>query len=431
MTERGLPIVDGPVACPFVAFDDNRDERATGPDHRHRCYAETPPAPRAFAHQEAYCLSSAFPVCPTFQDWARREAARARTEAPARDRPAHRSTSRQPEPVPIPGESDDAGYAAYAPSDGLDEADEAIYEDPRPHRNPQEGWASPPPWMRRPNAEGRAPGFDEPLDDDDDVGGDAAGAQGGLAGSVADRLASSTGGAPRREPPTGPERGRPGRGGAGPGPGSGPEEHPAWKVGDRWDDEPVPVAEIEEREPAPRPAAGARRPEPEPASAPPLPPHRERERVQAAAPAWERPARLEAYPTLRSRRLSVIALPSILVAFIAILLAALVLFLLPGFLGIGSTSPGSSPARSVAASLAPVGSIAPTAVSAPTQQVYTVQAGDTMSKIANKFHIPLQTLIDANKTAIPNPNQLQIGQQVIIPSSTPNSLPGASPAASP
>ena len=27
MTERGLPIVDGAPACPFVAFEDDRDER--------------------------------------------------------------------------------------------------------------------------------------------------------------------------------------------------------------------------------------------------------------------------------------------------------------------------------------------------------------------------------------------------------------------
>ncbi|MEO5703373.1 MAG: hypothetical protein ABIR64_00095, partial [Candidatus Limnocylindrales bacterium] len=82
MTERGLPIADGAPACPFVAFEDDRDERAGSPDHRHRCYAEAQPAPRALAHQEAYCLSSAFPVCPTFQDWARREAARSRAETP-------------------------------------------------------------------------------------------------------------------------------------------------------------------------------------------------------------------------------------------------------------------------------------------------------------------------------------------------------------
>ena len=70
--------MDGAPACPFVAFGDDRDGRSTSPDHRHRCFAESPPAPRAVAHQEAYCLSSAFPVCPTFQDWAKREAAHAR-----------------------------------------------------------------------------------------------------------------------------------------------------------------------------------------------------------------------------------------------------------------------------------------------------------------------------------------------------------------
>ena len=70
--------MDGAPACPFVAFGDDRDGRSTSPDHRHRCFAESPPAPRALAHQEAYCLSSAFPVCPVFQDWARREAAHAR-----------------------------------------------------------------------------------------------------------------------------------------------------------------------------------------------------------------------------------------------------------------------------------------------------------------------------------------------------------------
>ena len=88
MTERGLPIVDGAPACPFVAFEDDRDARATSPDHRHRCYAEVRPAPRALAHQEAYCLSSAFPVCPTFQDWARREAAQARATAASAERTA-------------------------------------------------------------------------------------------------------------------------------------------------------------------------------------------------------------------------------------------------------------------------------------------------------------------------------------------------------
>src|SRR5437868_3471555 len=89
MTDRGLPTVDGAPACPFVAFEDARDDRSDRPDPRHRCYAESPPTPRARAHQEAYCLSANFPVCPTFQDWARREAARV-TPSAAAENPAVR-----------------------------------------------------------------------------------------------------------------------------------------------------------------------------------------------------------------------------------------------------------------------------------------------------------------------------------------------------
>src|SRR5512137_1804685 len=108
MSERGLPTVEGAPACPFVAFEDDRDGRSTAPDHRHRCFAEPRPAPRALAHQEAYCLSSAFPVCPTFQDWARREAAAARptstSQAGAReDEPASRPAPPPARVVPPDG----------------------------------------------------------------------------------------------------------------------------------------------------------------------------------------------------------------------------------------------------------------------------------------------------------------------------------------
>ena len=39
--------MDGAPACPFVAFEDDRDGRASSPDQRHRGFAETAPAPRA------------------------------------------------------------------------------------------------------------------------------------------------------------------------------------------------------------------------------------------------------------------------------------------------------------------------------------------------------------------------------------------------
>ena len=61
MTER---IADPQAVCPFVAFDDERDFRAPVPDHRHRCFAESPAAPRALAHQAAYCLSARSPAAP-------------------------------------------------------------------------------------------------------------------------------------------------------------------------------------------------------------------------------------------------------------------------------------------------------------------------------------------------------------------------------
>jgi len=432
MTERGLPKVDGPVACPFVAFEDDRDERASAPDHRHRCYAESPPAPRALAHQEAYCLAAAFPVCPIFQDWARREAAHARQEAPPAARTSPRGSGGPGMlPVDAAGLAIGAAGAAGLGADVDDADEEPIYEDPRPRRNPRQGWASPPPWMNRGDARGTDPaGFDD--DEDHDL---EAAAEGGLAGSVADRLAASTRGAAGDADSTS---------------GGPPKGAPAGRPGDSWDDDLQPtqepddwdphgdaasVAEVSARESAPpprfrerermrgdtseqaaRPAAGSRQ-------------SGERKREQLVAPSWERPARLEAYPTLRSRRLPDFAIPPLLVALVAVLLAALVLFLLPGFLGLGGQQAGASPTPGIQSSALPLGSQAATTVPEATQQTYVVQPGDTMSKIAIRFHVPLQTLIDANKTTIPDPNRLKIGDTVIIPVTTPGTLPGASPAA--
>src|SRR4051794_19332793 len=143
MTERGLP-PDGAPACPFVAFEDDRDARATVPDHRHRCFAEPRPAPRALAHQEAYCLSSAFPVCPTFQDWARREAAAARpTPGSAR---AGRDDALVANPVtpPLDREAD-----APDPDQGLT---------PVQRSGAPRDWAAPPPWTGDPAGGGSGPG---------------------------------------------------------------------------------------------------------------------------------------------------------------------------------------------------------------------------------------------------------------------------------
>lgn len=75
MPERGEELGVGPVACPFVALELDRDRRSDKPDYRHRCFAEPTPQPRAISHQAAYCLSPNFPGCPIFQDWAVRASA--------------------------------------------------------------------------------------------------------------------------------------------------------------------------------------------------------------------------------------------------------------------------------------------------------------------------------------------------------------------
>jgi LysM domain len=340
MTERGLPIVEGAPACPFVAFEDDRDERAASPDHRHRCYAEARPAPRALAHQEAYCLSSAFSVCPTFQDWARREAAHSRADGP---RPIEAA---------------------------------AMSDDEQPQRNPPRNWSAPPPWA----AGGAA--ADDAWANEGGAGEDDVARRGrGLSGSYADRVASgaSAGG---EDPGIVNEDGDDERGG---------EHDAAGEAGDA------------------------------------TPPRRERRR-DSGAPEWERARPLEVYPTLRARRLPELSVPPLLVAVVAIALAAAVLFALPGILGFGSPSAVSSPSPSPAASVEATFEATPIPVATP--QIYIVQSGDTMSKIAKKFHVPLGDLIAANAENIPNANRLQIGDQVIIPVPQPSELPEASPASS-
>jgi LysM repeat protein len=347
MTERGLPISDGAPACPFVAFADDRDERATSPDHRHRCYAEPKPAPRALAHQEAYCLASAFPVCPTFQDWARREAARARESSAA----GGAQLDRDPTPVP--------------------------------QRNPPRDWAAPPPW---------AAGEGE--DAADEVEGEfrvlpARG--GGLAGSYADRVASGEDAAERSPatPPPPPPRG-------------GPSDVTPPQVA-------APVPDVIQ-------GAAAE--------------GRAQHRHEGDGPEWEAPPRMEAFPAIRTRRLAELSISPILLAFVALLLASAAMFALPGLLGFGGPGgPAASPTPSEApATIEPT--LEPTPVPEPTLQIYIVQGGDTMSKIANRFGVSLQALIDANADNIPDPNRLQIGDEVIIPSAVPTEIPGEVPAAS-
>jgi LysM repeat protein len=50
----------------------------------------------------------------------------------------------------------------------------------------------------------------------------------------------------------------------------------------------------------------------------------------------------------------------------------------------------------------------------PGQRFYTVQSGDTLGKIAERFEVPVQAIVDANGLA--SPDDIQAGQTLEIPS---------------
>jgi LysM repeat protein len=137
---------------------------------------------------------------------------------------------------------------------------------------------------------------------------------------------------------------------------------------------------------------------------------------------------MEAYPSLKTRLgLPALSLPPILVGVAAVLIAAVALFFLPTLLGVGNPpDSGASPSPTISTSAEASGTPAPpTAAPGPTQQVYIVVLGDTMSKIAARFDIPLQVLVDANAASIPDPDVLVPGQELVIPNLAPTSLPDA------
>lgn len=149
-------------------------------------------------------------------------------------------------------------------------------------------------------------------------------------------------------------------------------------------------------------------------------------------PAWEHSRRDEAYPTIRTR-VGLPSLPRIAVLAVALGIAALGLFFLPALLGVGggggdtgTASPSTSQSL-VASSSEPT--TAPAA--APTPQIYVIAAGDTLSKVAKRFGLTLAELLAANKDAIPNPDKIAIGDQIVIPTTAPDVINDATAGPSP
>ena len=400
MTERTAHDA-GVTACPFVAFVDDRDERADVPDHRHRCYAEIRPAQRAIAHQQTYCLSSAFSACPTFQDWARREAARSRSGS-AGGAAGDTSEIIDLDPraaIDGPGVVVAAGSAA-----ALDDADDGTDEseppfDDRAERNPHRDWADPPPWTDPELSSGGPPSDPPPFlaTRPDPAKGDEVVAAAGLSASrwlqdVPPPRTPDGAGAPDKDPDDELERAlaedRANR------------ERAAALAG-------VTAATASSSRAAKRAVPST--PQPKVSQARRTPPGRD-----VVGPSWERPRRFEAYPTLKTR-IGLPSIPRVGLAALAVIVAAVVLFSLPFVFRLGADDQGGGVVASPTGSAAQASrSTSPTEAPAATAQVYVVKPGDTLLKIAKKYKLTVDQLLAANKK-IKNPNKIAVGDEIVIP----------------
>ncbi len=231
----------------------------------------------------------------------------------------------------------------------------------------------------------------------------------GLAGSAADRLASGGSVADPKSSGPHPELAGLVGGAAAASTRATPDEQlDAMRVSERDADMAAYARSVTEpAKPGKRPSVSSTRPK-DSTTRPP-----QRDTVQAHdGPVWERARRAEAYPQIRGGG-SLPAIPRVAVLAGALALAAVAVFFLPAMFGIGgddTATPSPSASRPVATATPE-----PTPVPAPTPQTYVIQEGDTLSKIAREHDLTLDELLAANTETIEDPDQIAVGDQIIIP----------------
>jgi LysM repeat protein len=427
MVPRGTLSDSGATACPFVALELDRDRRSEQPDYRHRCYAETIPAPRTIAHQERFCLSPEFAGCPIFQDWAVRAAARPVPLPQGQEPGRHIPDPRAPGSpglgaAGVGGAVGAAGVAAGATAGAVDEpdyttglpADAALAEIDQPSLAAEQWPDSMSAPMPAATAGARADQeADEYFASDEQLG-------------AFDATPTAEPAAAYSPSPYSPQA-RIGEA--------------AQAFGD--DDEPA-LAHGES--PAVPPFLVGRAARPPRASKP-----GEQVSREDVVPSWEIDGRFGAESgsssggngTLR-RLLTIVAV----IAILGIGIAAVIL--IPGLLS-GSPTPTtrpsvatlpspsslawSSPLATVIAVVptptATTGSVTPSPSSAvptptPTAQpspiLYRIKAGDSLAKIGRKFGVTVDEILAANPQ-ITDPNHIEVGQVIVIPQPSPTPLP--------
>lgn len=407
MASRGTLSNAGPGACPFVALELDRDRRAERPDYRHRCYAEQVPAPRTIAHQERYCLSPNFSGCPIFQDWAVRAAAR-----PVPLPPGHEG-GRRAAPDPRGTRVAGAGAMSMAATEMADAAGDRSAVRPTDSR-PEEGWpdsmaTSLPPVQAAAAAEGLAA---EPIDEQQ------------LSAFDAQPFIDSAGPTPHIDAsPPAPAVVTPTR---------APMDRTPTPETPAYDSDPI---DLDEPDAAAVPAFLAGR-----SSRPP------RSQMvddgvarEDVVPSWEVHGRFGAHDGREPRGDGAFTRLLTIAAVIVILaLGVLAVILIPGLL---SGSPQQTTRPSVLRTALPTASLiavlptasplplaTPSPITEPTTAAtpgpspmsYKIKAGDTLAKIARRNGITVDDIMAANPQ-ISDPNDIQVGQRIVIP------IPAASP----
>jgi LysM repeat protein len=163
----------------------------------------------------------------------------------------------------------------------------------------------------------------------------------------------------------------------------------------------------------------------------PVAPGREDRRAGArrdpAAPSWEQPRRLEAFPTLKSRAARGIPRPAVYA--LVVLVVGVALFTAPALLkGLGGGGNGdASPTPVASASIQPTSEPSATPVPTPGEVVYIVKPNDVLSVIAAKYGVTIAQILAANPS-IKNPNRIAVGDRIVIPQPLPSVIVEITPA---
>jgi LysM repeat protein len=103
-----------------------------------------------------------------------------------------------------------------------------------------------------------------------------------------------------------------------------------------------------------------------------------------------------------------------------VVLIGVILFATPSILkGVGSLLSGVGQEASPSASATPEVSAAPTPTPTPAPVIHVVRSGDTLFAISQEYKVSVEVILGANPQ-VGNPNNLKIGEQLLIPNVLPN-----------